>query len=162
MPWVHWFWGIKPSQPEDLFMKRSYCMMSADEAAECIEHGHMVFSGFTPAGAPKALPAAIARQPWRITSSKKSFRSVYWPAHLLAPKLMMKWLRLTRSPGARPIRQRLYCGKKSIRVQSVLLTCIQIEVAQMVSYGFGRDWCCSYRSLGDNRWWQGVSQQRHW
>ncbi|WP_253271995.1 hypothetical protein, partial [Yersinia intermedia] len=38
-------------------MKRSYCMMSADEAAECIEHGHMVvFSGFTPAGAPKALP----------------------------------------------------------------------------------------------------------
>ena len=38
--------------------------MSADEAAEIIQHDQMVaFSGFTPAGSPKALPAAIARRP---------------------------------------------------------------------------------------------------
>lgn len=37
--------------------------MTADEAAEIIRHNDMVaFSGFTPAGSPKALPAAIARR----------------------------------------------------------------------------------------------------
>lgn len=37
--------------------------MNAEQAAEIIQHDDMVaFSGFTPAGSPKALPAAIARQ----------------------------------------------------------------------------------------------------
>ena len=36
--------------------------MSAEEAAEIIQHDDMVaFSGFTPAGSPKALPNAIAQ-----------------------------------------------------------------------------------------------------
>lgn len=44
-------------------MKVSWPTMSADDAAEIIQHNDMVaFSGFTPAGSPKALPAAIARR----------------------------------------------------------------------------------------------------
>lgn len=59
-------------------MERSYCTMSADEAAECIEHGNMVvFSGFTPAGAPKVLPAAIARRAMAHHQQQKSFKFAY-------------------------------------------------------------------------------------
>lgn len=37
--------------------------MSAEQAAEIIQHDDMVaFSGFTPAGSPKALPSAIAQR----------------------------------------------------------------------------------------------------
>ncbi|MGE9805059.1 acetyl-CoA hydrolase, partial [Escherichia coli] len=37
--------------------------MSAEKAAEIIQHDDMVaFSGFTPAGSPKALPTAIAQR----------------------------------------------------------------------------------------------------
>ena len=37
--------------------------MSAEQAAEIIQHDDMVaFSGFTPAGSPKALPTAIAQR----------------------------------------------------------------------------------------------------
>lgn len=50
--------------------------MSADEAAEIIQHDQMVaFSGFTPAGSPKALPAAIARRADELHRAQKPFRS---------------------------------------------------------------------------------------
>ncbi len=40
----------------------SFPVLKPGEAAAMIEHGHTIgFSGFTPAGAPKAIPLAIAR-----------------------------------------------------------------------------------------------------
>ena len=49
--------------------------MSADEAAEIIQHDQMVaFSGFTPAGSPKALPAAIARRADELHRTQKPFQ----------------------------------------------------------------------------------------
>lgn len=49
--------------------------MSADEAAEIIQHDQMVaFSGFTPAGSPKALPAAIARRADELHRAQKPFQ----------------------------------------------------------------------------------------
>lgn len=56
-------------------MKGLFSLMSADEAAAYIEHGNMVvFSGFTPAGAPKALPAAIARRAIAHHQQQKEFQ----------------------------------------------------------------------------------------
>ncbi len=47
--------------------------MTADEAAEIIQHNDMVaFSGFTPAGSPKALPVAIARRANEQHEAKKN------------------------------------------------------------------------------------------
>lgn len=44
-------------------MNMIWARMTADEAAEIIQHNDMVaFSGFTPAGSPKALPVAIAHR----------------------------------------------------------------------------------------------------
>ena len=41
-------------------METQWTRMTANEAAEIIQHNDMVaFSGFTPAGSPKALPTAI-------------------------------------------------------------------------------------------------------
>ena len=41
----------------------NYNMMTADEAAALVSNGDVVgFSGFTPAGAPKVVPEAIARR----------------------------------------------------------------------------------------------------
>lgn len=42
-------------------MHRSFPILSPDEAARCISHGQTIgFSGFTPAGAAKAIPRAMA------------------------------------------------------------------------------------------------------
>ena len=44
-------------------MMSPFPILTAEEAASLIDHGQTVgFSGFTPAGAPKAVPAAIARR----------------------------------------------------------------------------------------------------
>jgi acetyl-CoA hydrolase len=44
-------------------MTSSFPILSAEEAAAHVEHGHSVgFGGFTPAGAPKAIPTAIAQR----------------------------------------------------------------------------------------------------
>ena len=41
----------------------SFPVLTADEAAAMIEHGQTVgFGGFTPAGAPKVIPSAIANR----------------------------------------------------------------------------------------------------
>ena len=45
-------------------METQWTRMTADEAAEIIQHNDMVaFSGFTPAGSPKALPTAVSNSP---------------------------------------------------------------------------------------------------
>ena len=53
-------------------METQWTRMTADEAAEIIQHNDMVaFSGFTPAGSPKALPTAIARRANEQHEAKK-------------------------------------------------------------------------------------------
>lgn len=54
-------------------METQWTRMTADEAAEIIQHNDMVaFSGFTPAGSPKALPTAIARRANEQHEAKKT------------------------------------------------------------------------------------------
>ncbi|HWR50367.1 MAG TPA: acetyl-CoA hydrolase/transferase family protein [Bryobacteraceae bacterium] len=56
-------------------MKFSFPVLSAAEAAEMIAHGQTVgFSGFTPAGAPKAIPKAIADRATREHEAGRSFQ----------------------------------------------------------------------------------------
>lgn len=54
-------------------METQWTRMTANEAAEIIQHNDMVaFSGFTPAGSPKALPTAIARRANEQHEAKKA------------------------------------------------------------------------------------------
>ena len=56
-------------------MRFSFPVLSAAEAAAMIENGQTVgFSGFTPAGAPKAIPKAIAERAVREHESDREFR----------------------------------------------------------------------------------------
>ena len=56
-------------------METQWTRMTADEAAEIIQHNDMVaFSGFTPAGSPKALPTAIARRTNEQHEAKKPYQ----------------------------------------------------------------------------------------
>lgn len=55
-------------------MHHPFPVMTADEAALLINHGETVgFSGFTPAGAPKAVPAAIAARATQLHLDAKPF-----------------------------------------------------------------------------------------
>ncbi len=55
-------------------MKTQWTRMTADEV-EIIQHNDMVaFSGFTPAGSPKALPTAIARRANEQHEAKKPYQ----------------------------------------------------------------------------------------
>src|SRR5215468_6779251 len=56
-------------------MSQFYPRLTADEAAQHIENGQTVaFSGFTAAGAPKAVPVAIAERARKIHSAGNPFR----------------------------------------------------------------------------------------
>ena len=56
-------------------METQWTRMTANEAAEIIQHNDMVaFSGFTPAGSPKALPTAIARRANEQHEAKKPYQ----------------------------------------------------------------------------------------
>ena len=56
-------------------MRFSFPVLTAAEAAALIEHGQTVgFSGFTPAGAPKAIPLAIAERAVRSTRPDREFQ----------------------------------------------------------------------------------------
>jgi succinate CoA transferase len=56
-------------------MEYSFPRLSASEAAELIPHGAMVgVSGFTPAGAPKAVPRALAARARSLHESGKQFQ----------------------------------------------------------------------------------------
>ena len=111
--------------------------MSADEAAEIIQHDQMVaFSGFTPAGSPKALPAAIARRAGELHRAQKPFQirlltgaSISAAADdALSAADAVSW----RAPyqTASGLRQKINQGK--VKFVDLHLS----EVAQMVNYGF--------------------------
>src|SRR5581483_3924153 len=56
-------------------MSKSYPRLAPDEAADLIENEQTVaFSGFTPAGAPKEVPKAIAARARRLHAAGKPFR----------------------------------------------------------------------------------------
>jgi len=56
-------------------MKNSLPFLTASEAAAYIRHGETLgFSGFTPAGAPKAVPFAIAERAKELHSANKPFQ----------------------------------------------------------------------------------------
>jgi hypothetical protein len=111
--------------------------MSADEAAEIIQHDQMVaFSGFTPAGSPKALPAAIARRADELHRAQKPFQirlltgaSISAAADdALSAADAVSW----RAPyqTASGLRQKINQGQ--VKFVDLHLS----EVAQMVNYGF--------------------------
>jgi acetyl-CoA hydrolase len=56
-------------------MASSFPVLTAEEAAAKIEHGQTVgFSGFTPAGAPKAIPLAIAERAGKAHAAGQEFQ----------------------------------------------------------------------------------------
>ena len=98
-------------------METQWTRMTADEAAEIIQHNDMVaFSGFTPAGSPKALPTAIARRANEQHEAKKPYQirlltgaSISAAADdVLTPMLF---------PGVHHIKHRPFYVKRSIRAR---------------------------------------------
>ena len=56
-------------------MIASFPVLTAEEAASLIQHGQTVgFSGFTPAGAPKAIPLAIAERATAAHNAGREFQ----------------------------------------------------------------------------------------
>ncbi|NDV45789.1 acetyl-CoA hydrolase/transferase family protein [Paludibacter sp. 221] len=56
-------------------MRQTYKFVTADEAAAYINNGDMVgFSGFTPAGSPKAVPTALAKRAEALHAEGKEFK----------------------------------------------------------------------------------------
>ncbi|MFA3761269.1 succinate CoA transferase [Yersinia sp. 2544 StPb PI] len=121
-------------------MKRSYCIMSADEAAECIEHGHMVvFSGFTPAGAPKALPAAIARRAIAHHQQQKDFQIRLLTGASISAKADDEMAEADAIAWRAPY-QTASLLREKINLGAVSFVDLHLsEVAQMVNYGFFGD-----------------------
>jgi len=61
--------------PHPIYMKNSYPILKAAEAVEQIQNEQTVaFSGFTPAGAPKVVPKAIAAKALALHPQGKPFR----------------------------------------------------------------------------------------
>ena len=118
-------------------MKQSWPRLSADEAAELIHHDDMVaFSGFTAAGSPKELPAAIARRARELHQMQQPFQirlltgaSISAAAdNALSEAEAVSW----RAPyqSAAGMRQKINQGQ--VKFVDLHLS----EVAQMVNYGF--------------------------
>lgn len=99
-------------------METQWTRMTADEAAEIIQHNDMVaFSGFTPAGSPKALPTAIARRANEQHEAKKPYQIRLLTGRQSAPSLTMYFLTPMLFPGVRHIKHRPVYVKRSIRAR---------------------------------------------
>ncbi|VVT48101.1 Propionyl-CoA:succinyl-CoA transferase [Kosakonia radicincitans] len=121
-------------------MKEFWPRLSADEAAALIRHDEMVaFSGFTAAGSPKALPAAIARRARELHQAQQPFQirlltgaSIGAAADdVLSEADAVSW----RAPyqSAAGMRRKINQGR--VKFVDLHLS----EVAQMVNYGFFGD-----------------------
>lgn len=121
-------------------MNMIWARMTADEAAEIIQHNDMVaFSGFTPAGSPKALPVAIAHRANEQHEAKKPYQirlltgaSISAAADdVLSEANAVSW----RAPyqTSSGLRQKINQG--AVSFVDLHLS----EVAQMVNYGFFGD-----------------------
>lgn len=121
-------------------MSMTWARMTADEAAEIIRHNDMVaFSGFTPAGSPKALPAAIARRANEQHEAKKTYQirlltgaSISAAADdVLSEADAVSW----RAPYQTSSGLRKKINQGAVSFVDLHLS----EVAQMVNYGFFGD-----------------------
>lgn len=111
--------------------------MSAEQAAEIIQHDDMVaFSGFTPAGSPKALPTAIAQRACEQHQNGQPFQirlltgaSIGAAADdVLSAADAVSW----RAPYQTSSGLREKINQGQVRFVDLHLS----EVAQMVNYGF--------------------------
>ena len=111
--------------------------MSAEQAAEIIQHDDMVaFSGFTPAGSPKALPTAIAQRACERHQNGQPFQirlltgaSIGAAADdVLSAADAVSW----RAPYQTSSGLREKINQGQVRFVDLHLS----EVAQMVNYGF--------------------------
>ncbi|EOR9935206.1 acetyl-CoA hydrolase/transferase C-terminal domain-containing protein [Escherichia coli] len=118
-------------------METQWTRMTADEAAEIIQHNDMVaFSGFTPAGSPKALPNAIARRANEQHEAKKPYQirlltgaSISAAADdVLSDADAVSW----RAPYQTSSGLRKKINQGAVSFVDLHLS----EVAQMVNYGF--------------------------
>lgn len=121
-------------------METQWTRMTADEAAEIIQHNDMVaFSGFTPAGSPKALPTAIARRANEQHEAKKPYQirlltgaSISAAADdVLSDADAVSW----RAPYQTSSGLRKKINQGAVSFVDLHLS----EVAQMVNYGFFGD-----------------------
>ena len=120
--------------------------MSAEQAAEIIQHDDMVaFSGFTPAGSPKALPSAIAQRACERHQNEQPFQirlltgaSIGAAADdVLSAADAVSW----RAPYQTSSGLREKINQGQVRFVDLHLS----EVAQMVNYRlFWRDRCCRH------------------
>ncbi len=100
-------------------METQWTRMTANEAAEIIQHNDMVaFSGFTPAGSPKALPTAIARRANEQHEAKKPYqiRLLTGASISAAADDVLSDARML-FPGVRHIKHRPVYVKRSIRAR---------------------------------------------
>lgn len=118
-------------------MNTTWSHMSADDAAQLIEHNALVaLGGFTPAGSPKALPAAIARRANDMHQAQKPFQirlltgaSISTAADdILSQAGAISW----RAPYQTSPILRKKINQEHIEFVDMHLS----EVAQMASYGF--------------------------
>lgn len=118
-------------------MNQDFTVMTADEAAQLISHGDMVaFSGFTPAGAPKALPEALARRALELHRRDRAFRIKLLTGasigaladNQLAEADALEW----RAPYQTAPALRAKINQGEVNFVDLHLS----EVAQMVNYGF--------------------------
>ena len=77
----------------------SFPVLKPGEAAAMIEHGHTVgFSGFTPAGAPKAIPLAIAKHAEFEHQAGREFQIGVLTGALVGARMLTtastRWLRI--------------------------------------------------------------------
>ncbi len=121
-------------------MKRSFCIMNADTAAECIEHGNMVvFSGFTPAGAPKVLPAAIAKRAIAQHQQQKEFQIRLLTGASISAQADDELAQADAIAWRAPY-QTASLLREKINQGAVSFVDLHLsEVAQMVNYGFFGD-----------------------
>ncbi|MDZ3934826.1 acetyl-CoA hydrolase, partial [Escherichia marmotae] len=121
-------------------METQWTRMTANEAAEIIQHNDMVaFSGFTPAGSPKALPTAIARRANEQHEAKKPYQirlltgaSISAAADdVLSDADAVSW----RAPYQTSSGLRKKINQGAVSFVDLHLS----EVAQMVNYGFFGD-----------------------
>ncbi len=118
-------------------MDQDFAVMTADEAAQLISNGNMVaFSGFSPAGAPKALPEALARRAIALHEQDVPFKIKLLTGasigaladNQLAEANAVEW----RAPYQTASALRNKINKGEINFVDLHLS----EVAQMVNYGF--------------------------
>lgn len=99
-------------------METQWTRMTANEAAEIIQHNDMVaFSGFTPAGSPKALPTAIARRANEQHEAKKPYQIRLLTGASISAAADDVFLTPMLFPGVRHIKHRPVYVKRSIRAR---------------------------------------------